>query len=53
MRIPYVDHVVDNLEKDIRNYKLTSQEDLMTVLTRVSDLIEDLRFADLIEEEVA
>ena len=46
MRIPYVDHIVDGVEKQIKEYGLTDFNSLMGVLTRVSEMIEDLKWDD-------
>ena len=42
-RIPYVDHIVDGVERQIKEYDLNNDE-CMQVLTRVSEMIEDVKF---------
>lgn len=42
-RIPYVDHIVDGVEKQIYEFDLNTNE-CMELLTRVSEMIEDVKF---------
>ena len=42
-RIPYIDHIVDSVEKQIYDYDL-SMNDTVELLTRVSEMIEDVKF---------
>jgi len=42
-RIPYIDHIVDGVEKQIYDFDLT-MSDTVELLTRVSEMIEDVKF---------
>tara|TARA_Y100000004_G_scaffold119088_1_gene133814 strand:- start:10525 stop:10677 length:153 start_codon:yes stop_codon:yes gene_type:complete len=50
MRIPRIDHVVDQLEKNMIEQGLTSHNDCVDVLTRVSEMITDLQWKTYEEE---
>lgn len=51
MRIPKIDHVVDQLEMNMVEQGLTSSYDCIDVLTRVSEMLTDLQWRDYGEKE--
>jgi hypothetical protein len=46
MRIPRIDHVVDQLETNMIEQGLTTPNDCIDVLTRVSEMLTDLQWRD-------
>jgi len=50
-RIPYVDHIVDGVEKQIYEYNLDN-DDCIEILTRVSEMIKDIQFARYFENKI-
>jgi len=50
MRIPRIDHVVDQLEKNMWEQNLRTPNEIINVLTRVSEMLEDLKWKAYEEE---
>jgi|TARA_Y100000004_G_scaffold173400_1_gene211232 hypothetical protein len=50
-RIPYIDHIVDGVEKQIYEYNL-SMDDTVQLLTCVSEMIEDVKFNRYFENKI-
>lgn len=50
-RIPYIDHIVDGVEKQIYDFDL-SMNDTVELLTRVSEMIEDVKFNRYFESKI-
>jgi len=50
MRIPKIDHVVDQLEKNMLEQDLTTPSEINNVLTRVSEMLTDLQWKAYEEE---
>ena len=50
-RIPYIDHIVDGVEKQIYEYNL-SMDDTVQLLTCVSEMIEDVKFNRYFESKI-
>ena len=51
IRMPYIDHIVDGVEKQIYEYDL-SMEQTMDLLTRMSEMIEDTKFDRYFEKKI-
>lgn len=51
IRIPYIDHIVDGVEKQIYEYDL-SMDQTMDLLTRMSEMIEDTKFDRYFEKKI-
>jgi len=50
-RIPYIDHIVDGVEKQIYDYDL-SMDETIQLLTCVSEMIEDVKFNRYFENKI-
>jgi hypothetical protein len=51
IRMPYIDHIVDIVEKQIYDYDL-SMDQTTDLLTRMSEMIEDTKFDRYFEKKI-
>ena len=51
IRMPYIDHIVDGVEKQIYEYDL-SMDQTMDLLARMSEMIEDTKFDRYFEKKI-
>jgi hypothetical protein len=51
LRKPYVDHIVDNVERQMKEYEL-SNDDLMDVITGVTERVKEVQFARYFESKI-
>jgi len=50
-RIPYLDHIVDGVERQIKDFDL-SKEQLMDLVVRLNDMIADVNYTRVFEEAI-
>ena len=50
-RIPYLDHIVDGVEKQIYEFDL-NKEQLMDLVVRFNDMIADVNYTRVFEEAI-
>lgn len=51
MRIPYIDHIVNGVERQIIDFDL-SKEQLMDLVVRFNDMIADVNYNKVFEETI-
>ncbi len=51
MRKPYVDHIVDSVERQMKEYEL-SNDDFMDLITGVSERVKEVQFARYFESKI-
>ena len=51
MRKPYVDHIVDNVERQMKQYEL-SNDDFMDLITGVTERVREVQFARYFESKI-
>lgn len=51
IRMPYIDHIVDGVERQINEYNL-SMSQVMDLLTVMSDMLEDTKFDRYFEKKI-
>lgn len=51
MRKPYVDHIVDSVERQMKEYEL-SNDDFIDLMTAVSERIKEVQFARYFESKI-
>lgn len=51
MRKPYVDHIVDSVERQMKEYEL-SNDDYIDLTTGLVDMIKEVQFARYFESKI-
>lgn len=51
MRKPYVDHIIDSVERQMKEYEL-SNDDFMDLITGISERIKEVQFARYFESKI-
>jgi hypothetical protein len=51
LRKPYVDHIVDNVERQMKQYEL-SNDDFMDLITGVTERVREVQFARYFESKI-
>jgi hypothetical protein len=51
LRKPYVDHIVDNVERQMKEYEL-SNDDFMDLITGVTERVKEVQFARYFESKI-
>ena len=51
MRKPYVDHIVDSVERQMKEYEL-SNDDFMDLITGISERVKEVQFARYFESKI-
>lgn len=51
MRKPYVDHIVDSVERQMKEYEL-SNDDFMDLITGVTERVKEVQFARYFESKI-
>ena len=50
-RKPYIDHIIDSVERQIKEYDL-SNNDNMDLITGISERVKDVQFARYFESKI-
>ena len=50
-RKPYIDHIIDNVERQIKEYELSNNEN-MDLITGISERVKDVQFARYFESKI-
>jgi hypothetical protein len=51
LRKPYVDHIVDSVERQMKQYEL-SNDDFMDLITGVTERVREVQFARYFESKI-